>query len=163
MKSIIFSFFALSASFVSFSQELDATMNKLPIYGQITQSGKPAKNVKVTIYSGNEVLEEFVLKRGIFEVMLNLGNYYTIEVSAEDCLTKRLVLDTKVEKKNLKPAPFDCAIDLIPVAMIGNNDPSMLDFPVACVIYDSKRRSFEPIMEYSMNMMKLYGSVLADK
>jgi len=162
MKSILLSIFALSVSLVSFSQELDAAMNKLPIYGQITQSGKPAKNVKVTIYNGNDVLEQFVSKRGIFEVMLNLGHYYTIEVSSDGCITKRLALDTRVEKKNLKPAPFDCAIDLIPVAMIGKNDPSLLDFPVACVIYDAKRRSFEPIMEYSMNMMKLYGSVLAD-
>jgi len=163
MKSLIFTLLFVTFSLSVFSQELDATMGKLPIYGQITQSGKTAKNVKVKVYNGNNLMEEFTSKRGIFEVMLDLGHYYTIELSAEGYITKRITLDTKLEKKNVKPSPFDCGIDLIPLTALGNTDPSLLEFPLAYMTYDSKRRSFEPIMEYSMNMMKLYGRVLADK
>jgi hypothetical protein len=107
-------------------------------------------------------MTELTAKRGEFDIMLDLGHYYTIEVEAEGYVTKRVAFDLIVDKKTLKPPYFDCAVDLIPQTMLRGKDASVLDFPIARIAYDPKKRTFEPVIEYSMNMMKLYGEVLAD-
>lgn len=147
-----------------FSFEAKAQKNeypgKLPVYGFITADGKKCKEGVVKIYDGNTLISEMATdKKGYFEMGLDMNKYYTLEFETEEMLTKRLSINTVVEKKNAKPVPFECYIDLVPLEKFDGKDISTLDFPVAIVKYNAKKRMFEPSMGYTMSMLQEYNKL----
>lgn len=144
--------------------QMDAIPGKLPVYGQITANGKKVKDGVVKIYEGNSLWREMEAnKKGFFEIGLDLNKHYTFEFESEGMLTKRLAVNTQVEKRNAKPIPFECYIDLVSMDKFNGKDVSTLDFPVAIVKYNAKKRLFEPSLAYTMNMLKEYDKLTAEE
>lgn len=142
--------------------QMDAIAGKLPVYGQITAEGKKVKEGTVRIYKGNEVWQEMTTtKKGYFEIGLDLNKHYTFEFETEGMVTKRIAVNTQVEKKTAKPIPFECYINLMSTERFEGKDISNLDFPVAIVKYNAKKRLFEPSLAYTMNMLREYDKLAA--
>jgi len=134
----------------------------LPVFGTITKGGKKAKEAKIRVYEGNNLWTEFEANsKGNFESMLELNKYYTFEFISDGAVTKRIAVNTSVENKGLAAIPFKCFVDLVPDEKVEGSDTSTLDFPVAIVRYNAKKRVFEPDLEYFMNMMKEYDKAMA--
>ncbi len=134
----------------------------LPVYGVITVNNSKVKEAKVNVYDGNQLVQEIpASKRGEFATDLALNKHYTFEFLAEGAVTKRIAVNTYIEKKNAPPVPFDCFVYLVLLEQVEGSDISILDFPVALVSYNEKKKQFEPQLGYSMNMMKEYNKALS--
>ena len=156
--------FVFSMSFNKASAQIEPIPGKLPVYGQITAEGKKVKEGTVKIYQGNILWKELeTTKKGYFEIGLDLNSHYTFEFETEGMIPKRISMNTQVEKKNAKPIPFECYIDLVGTDKINGQDISNLDFPVAIVKYNAKKRLFEPSLTYTMNMLKEYDRLVMNE
>jgi hypothetical protein len=133
----------------------------LPVFGMVTLNGSKVKTARVNVYDGNQLaMEVATSKKGEFVTELALNKHYTLEFMADGAVTKRIAINTYVENKNAAPVPFDCFVNLVHMEQVAGKDISTLDFPVAMVKYNEKKRAFEPQLGYSMNMMKEYNKAL---
>ena len=88
-----------------------------------------------------------------------MNSHFTFEFITEGMVTKRISVNTQIDKKNARPIPFECYVDLVGEDRFEGKDISNLDFPVAMVQYNAKKRLFEPSLGYSMNMLKEYDKL----
>jgi hypothetical protein len=154
----------LCIAFPAAQAQMEATPGQLPLYGQLTSNGKKLKEGLVKIYDGNTLWKELETnKKGQFSIGLDLNKYYTLEFCSEGTMTKRITVNTELEKKKAAPVPFEAFVDLVPMEEFQGKDVSNLDFPIAIVTYNPKKRLFEPSLAYSMNMMKEYDKLTASE
>lgn len=159
--SLLLTILLISGLFqINAKAQSSSTERELPVMGFVTAEGKKSKEATVKIYEGNTLWKDIEAdKKGYFEIGLELNKHYTFEFMTEGMLTKRLAINTMVEKKTAKPIPFECYIDLVPLEKFNGADVSTLDFPIAIVQYNAKKRAFEPSLQYTMNMLKEYDKL----
>ncbi len=160
MKTIAAIFTVLYFGLQSFAQQQDdyyATFTAL-IYDE---NGKKLKNAKIKIYKENEVIVEAVTKKNgkvTFDILL--GAYYTLEISKDGYISKRIAI--KAYDKNAKPMydaiPFKFATELIKIKTKVDFDD--LEFPVAILEYDAHKDEFEFVKSYTQQMKKLQKQIV---
>lgn len=115
----------------------------LPVFGQVFEDGKKCEDASVKVYLENEELGTFpISKKGGFRLELDLDNFYTIEVSKNGFITKRVSVDTHMDENVVDYAAYDCFINLHPVNEVTGVDTDYFDFPAAIVRYDAELGGF---------------------
>ena len=73
-----------------------AADHTLTLSGKVTHEGEQISTTTVNIYEHNNMVYSFSTDNGgDFEVYMNAGTYYTMEVTSEGYLTKRVAIDTR--------------------------------------------------------------------
>ncbi|NQX91089.1 MAG: hypothetical protein HRT74_02940 [Flavobacteriales bacterium] len=129
----------------------------VPIAGIVTEEGKKCKDAKVQIYEGNtEVDVLYTPNNGKFMVELAFNKYYTIRISKKGMVAKIISIDTRVKSDRVKVPIYQCDVDLVPEKLFIGLNASLLDFPMAIVVYNRKKGEFEHNEEYTAHMRTAY-------
>ena len=115
----------------------------LPVFGQVFENGEKCQDATVIVYLENDELGSFpTSKKGAFRLELDLDNYYTIEIHKEGALTKRISVDTHMDKGIVNYPAYDCFVNLSSVDAAEGADMDYFDFPAAIVRYDAEQGGF---------------------
>lgn len=150
----------LFTSVTTFSQ-MDLIKSGLPVVGFVTQEGKKCGDAQVSIYEGNNLVNRFFTpKNGKFQLLMHLDKYYTLEVSKQGYIQKRIAFNTKMLDTRVALPVYELDLDLTPTYVMGGQDMGDLDFPMALVSYHSKNKKFQHNEEYTSHMRTTYDSIL---
>ena len=77
--------------------------------------------------------------RGRFDVTLEIGYLYSVQVWKEGFVKKQFIVDARAEDPTkVNPIPFEAFITLLPSAGLKEKDLDELDFPFALIYYKEK-------------------------
>ena len=103
----------------------------------VNEKGKKLNNVEIKLYEENSLIHsDFITNKFTYNLWLN--KYYTVEISKEGYLTKRIVISTLASVYDAEP--FECDIELIKKS--DDLDGFDFDFPVAIVEYKQYQGGF---------------------
>lgn len=103
----------------------------------VNEKGKKLNNVEIKLYEENSLIHsDFITNKFTYNLWLN--KYYTVELSKEGYLTKRIVISTLASVYDAEP--FECDIELIKKS--DDLDGFDFDFPVAIVEYKQYQGGF---------------------
>lgn len=142
MKRFIFLNILFIISFCSFSQA-DTLVG---FDGDVYIGEVKAKNVTISLYERNDVISSYTTsKNGQFVLDLERNKYYIVEFSKEGYVTKRVLIDTRIESDSLNPKD-EFNFDVFLIKSKPNVDYSVLDFPMAIIQfqYNKERFDFDP-------------------
>ena len=129
--------------------------------GTVSLADEPLEDVEVRIFEGNEVFSTIYSdKKGRFDFELLKGSEYTLELSKEGYITKRMIIKTNVEDevKKLPKLKFEVAlVEDSRYAEAIENDPEsagILDFPSAIIEYSKALGDFDYRMEYTEHILE---------
>ena len=128
----------------------------LPVYGRVKDGKSKVDGAIVRLYKENEIVKTYnTEKNGKFEMELDLGAYYTIEVEKDGYITKRIGINTvsKVDYQRMDYLPYGVDIYITSEEAYTGVNTDMLDFPFAIVSYDHKDRMFVHDLDYTEDMM----------
>jgi len=115
----------------------------LPVFGQVFEQGSKCEGASVKVYIDNDELGTFpVTKKGSFRLELDLNKYYTIEVSKDGYVTKRIAVNTMISDDIVNYPAYDCFVNLKADSELKGADMDYFDFPAAIVRYDSEMGGF---------------------
>lgn len=128
----------------------------LIIGGVITdENDKNLKGVKVELYEGNEVVDAFSTKgNGKFKFQLLNDHLYTIQLSKDGYLLKRVSVNTALPKDDDNTYYFDFDLGLIPVAENAVADETLYEYPSAIIEFNDKKSSFYFDENYTKQLMR---------
>jgi hypothetical protein len=148
------------ALFASWTPSEAFAADQLLVLGRILEEGKKSEGATVTIYNGNEVYRTVTTpKNGKYAVKLPLGFYFTLEVSKEGFVTKRIVFDTRTHAPVAEIDDYICDVDLVSNEWFGTIDIGSLDFPMALISYAGDGM-FDFSGEYEEHMRQTYEALL---
>ena len=117
----------------------------LPVYGRVKDGKEKIDAATVRLYKENEIVKTFETpKNGKFEMELDLGSYYTIEVEKDGYVGKRIGINTvsDIEMMKMQYLPYGVDIHLTSKDEYVGVSTDILDYPFALVSYDHKDRMF---------------------
>jgi hypothetical protein len=109
----------------------------LPVKGEVTIEGKKASGVSVKVFKENSQLGEFPVKKGRFDIELDLDAVYTLYITKEGFQSKMITVDANLPKETVKYPAYECFVKLEPEGRTTAADPFYLDFPSAIVRYNA--------------------------
>lgn len=127
----------------------------LPVSGLVKDGKAKVESATVNLYKVNKVVQSFTTKKnGKFDMELDLGTHYTIEVIKDGYITKRIGISTvsEVDYKRMEYMPYGVDIYLSPTDAYSGVDTDVLDFPFALVSYDHNDRLFLHDEKYTEGM-----------
>ncbi len=102
----------------------------------------------VTVYMNNAVyFKDLTSKRGKCSFKLSLNRQYTIELSKQGFVSKRFEINTKIPSDKKDVFDFDFDMDIF--EKVEGLDVSVLDKPIAKVIYDAPNNQFVYDVNYT--------------
>jgi hypothetical protein len=135
----------------------------LPIVGSITEEGKRCAEATITLYEGNEVINTFKTPRnGRFQLLLHTDKYYTLEVTKQGYVQKRIAINTDMGNRRISVPVYACDLDIIPDNLFRGIDIGDLDFPKAIVSFEPKTREFTHNEIYTSSMRTIYEGLLKE-
>lgn len=146
-----------------YSEQVAENIWFLPVYGQVKQGNEKIENAIVSLYKENEIVKTFETgKNGKFEMELDLGAYYTIEVVKDGFITKRIGINTvsQVQYRKMDYVPYAVDISITPKDEFCGVNVDPLDFPFALVSYYHEDRMFVHNEEYTSEMNELKERLL---
>lgn len=143
--------------------QIEKVSGGLPVIGAITEDGKRCENAQITVYESNQVVNSFKTPRnGSFQLLLMPGKYYTLDVTKDGYVAKRISFDTEMNDKTNSVPVYECDLDLVPQVLFQGMDIGMLDFPMAIVEFDARSRSFTHNEKYTTHMRKTYEQLIIE-
>jgi hypothetical protein len=129
--------------------------------GGVTEEGLPCYDATVTLFMENNIQQIVQTNEdGSFQVALTPGKIYTVEVSRAGLITKRISIDTHMERtRGNNVTVFDCYVNMVPEEQLEGVDTSDLDFPIALLSYDKKLKTFVHDPEYTSMMQATYSEL----
>jgi len=126
----------------------------LDFSGKVITESKKDNKVLIKLYEGNKVVSKYQTKRnGKFIMNLERNKKYTLEFAQTDYITKRIMIDTKVNPKEAASAKeFKFDVSLIK-AEKGINYSS-LDFPIALIEFEQVLGQFNYNKAYTERMLE---------
>lgn len=127
----------------------------LPVSGVVKDGKTRVEGAQIKLYCGNTVVNTFqTRKNGKFEMELDLGADYTIEVLKEGYIPKRIGINTasEVDYKRMEYLPYGVDISLTAISNMAGVNTDVLDYPFALVSYDHNDRLFLHNEEYTEGM-----------
>ena len=147
----------------AYSEQVAENIWFLPVYGLVKQGNEKIENATVSLYKANEIVKTFKTgKNGKFEMELDLGAYYTIEVVKDGFITKRIGINTvsQVQYRKMDYVPYAVDISITPNNEFCGVNTDPLDFPFALVSYYHEDRMFVHNEEYTTEMNELKERLL---
>ena len=159
---------AVALSACTFAQKttpklLAMSANLLMLEGHVLDlEDKPLKGVHVSVRKDHKDLAIWDCdSRGRFDVTLEIGYLYSVQVWKEGFVKKQFIVDARAEDPTkVNPIPFEAFITMLPSAGLADKDLEELDFPFALIYYNKKKKQFEADAEFIEEMRKLeYGAL----
>jgi hypothetical protein len=128
----------------------------LPVYGRVKNGKTKVDGATIRLYKENCIVRTYQTeKNGKFEMELDLGAYYTLEVVKEGYITKRIGINTvsKVEFERMDYQPYGVDINLTSEDSYVGVNIDMLDYPFALVSYDHHDSMFVHDENYTEEMI----------
>lgn len=146
----------LGIDFSAFSKE--PPLAGIMMLGGVTEEGLPCYDATVTLFMENNIQQIVQTNEdGSFQVALTPGKIYTVEVARSGLITKRISIDTHMERtRGNNVTVFDCYVNMVPEEQLEGVDTSDLDFPIALLSYDKKLKTFVHDPEYTSMMQATY-------
>jgi hypothetical protein len=99
--------------------------------------------------------------KGRFEVALDIGGLYAIDVERRGYVKKRFIIDARTdEPSKVITGPFEAMVTLIAMSAVEGVDLEELDFPFALVTYSKKDKAFMADPAYIEEMKRLESSLM---
>lgn len=133
----------------------------VPVNIKVTTDGGKARNLYVTVFKENELVQEFASKKGKFSLNLDLGSNYTFMVRQEGYQPKSIYVDTHVPANEVTYAAFPCFVNLESAEKFAHSDPFYLDFPSAIVRWNDEFKGFLPNTNYLADIQSKIGMLQA--
>jgi len=167
MRTTLFAFaIVLSASVLgqkTTPKLLAISANLLMVEGHVIDlDDKPVKGVQVSVRKDHKDLAVWECdSRGRFDVTLEIGDIYAINVWKEGYVKKQFIVDARAEDPTkVKPIPFEAFITMLPSEGLSDHDLDELDFPFSLIYYNKKKKQFEADADLIQQMRELeYGAL----
>lgn len=161
IRSALFTCMCLISA-VAFSQ-MEKVKGGLAIVGSVTEEGKHCAEATITLYEDNEVINTFKTPRnGRFQLLLHTDKYYTLEVTKQGYVQKRISIDTNMGNRQISVPVYECDLDIIPDNLFRGIDIGDLDFPMAIVSFKPKTHDFAHNEIYTSTMRTTYEGLLKE-
>jgi len=159
MKNLIYKFFILiimilmsATSFAGNKEKLD-TASCIEIDGKVLiPKTDDLKQYKIQLLCHNTVIDSVdVIDDESFLLKIKKNSWYTIRIIKEGYYPMNVSINTKVPGSSTNEHKFHFDTELI-----ADNkniaDQDAIDFPIAIISYNSKKKVFTPIIDYSLNI-----------
>ncbi|MBN1159356.1 MAG: tetratricopeptide repeat protein [Bacteroidales bacterium] len=153
--------FLLSVMFMSVNGQDAASSASLNVRGVSELDMEPLPGATATLYEGGKRINSVRTGTdGRFSFTLEVNRQYTIEISKEGLISKRISFNTTMpdEEKGVWTSEFSMGL----VRFCDGVDYSILDEPVDVVEFDAGRREFVSNKEYVSRMRPKIEDVLMD-
>lgn len=154
-----FGIFILSCLNINAQNIFNDSLVCLEVNGIALSNNIPLDGVNVKLYMENEEMEMIEITSvehhdHSFSFKLQRDAYYTIEVSKEGYFTRTVSISTKLPKEvSSKPLfVFEFEVEMPKSKSV--KDDYYMDFPVALIDYDTKRKVFVSHGKYTTNIKK---------
>ena len=128
-------------------------------FGDIYGAKEKLGDVSIKIYEGNKYLGTFYTdEKGKYDFTLPLNKYITLEFVKENFISKRFVYDTHTPVISEKYKVFE--VQVVMIDKISGVDYEELDFPIAHVRYDAKKKDFDYVDKYTDKMLAKQDKVV---
>ncbi|MBP6312998.1 MAG: hypothetical protein KA408_12060 [Flavobacteriales bacterium] len=120
---------------------LAMSANLLMLEGHVIDlDDRPIKGAHVSVRQDHKDLAVWECdSRGRFDVTLEIGGIYAINVWKEGYVKKQFIVDARAEEPTkAKPIPFEAFITMLPLKGLSEDDLDELDFPFALIYYNKK-------------------------
>jgi len=116
--------------------------------GKVHTGPDKGDSVEVVLFEENRKMSSYeTRKNGKFILDLDRNKYYVVQFSKENYVTKRIVIDTRIDGKGYPKKKFKFDVNLIPENE--DLDYSALDFPIAIIEYNRNNDVFDYDFEYT--------------
>ncbi|NMD01254.1 MAG: hypothetical protein GYA62_16250, partial [Bacteroidales bacterium] len=140
--------FFLSFSIISFGQK----NGYLKISGQVKSGKSKISNANINLFeNSNKISSTVSSTNGDFTFNLDYDKLYTIEISATDYASKKVLVDTKIPEKDLI-YKYTFTVELF--QKVDGVDYSALNKPVTKIVYNSEADAFDYDLPYTESMRK---------
>jgi hypothetical protein len=144
-------------------RDLSTTAFVLPVEGKVMDN-KDVLLVNATVrvkQDGKELAKWSTDSKGRFDIILDIGGLYAIDVMHKDHVTKRFIIDARSDDPSqVITGAFQAFVTLIPNEAVDGVDIEELDFPFALVIYDKNEKAFMADPLYIEQMKRLESSLM---
>ena len=154
-KTIFILLTVLFTSVLSFGTEKEKvdTMSSIEIDGKvlIQQTGE-SKPYKILLLCGNNVIDSTdIVDDESFLLKIKKNSWYTIRIIKEGYFPMNVSVNTNIPGSNTNEHSFHFDTELISTDE-SIADKEALDFPIAIITYNPKKRTFVPTIDYSVNI-----------
>lgn len=135
----------------------------LTIKGKLDKGGEAYKDAEVYLYERNEVIGKTKPNWvGKFTFELSLNSHYTVEVCAEDHVTKKVNFDTRIPDTIQDPSfsTFDFSVLMLEARRIPDERKGIFDYPVGRVYFDPYQEEFRFSTEYTAKIRREFRKAL---
>ncbi len=164
MKNIMVLILVIS----SFYNEVNSQNNlstPFMIKAQVKNGNHEIKNAEIKIYDGNEVVETVKTdSEGRFSTKLKQNKQYTIEVSKNNYVSKKISISTKTSAQIERTKVFAFRLNIRKNKEIDEKaEDSVLDFPFALVNYNDQLGYFQYDVKYTRDIKFEESNVYATR
>ena len=125
------------------------------LQGTIAHRRANVEEIRVNVYSKNELVESAIANgKGDFEMKLQRGEDYTIEIVANGFYNKRFKVLTTGMDIDGTPPPIEFNATLVHKNELSGSDDFLLDFPWAIFTFHGKKKEFKLHQKYTKKMIK---------
>lgn len=135
----------------------------LKVFGKVTDmTNRPLDSVFITVDREGRVVDELRADtRGRFDLALDIGGFYGIEISRDGYILKRFIVDCRADDPSkVITGPFLAEVSLRPRADLAEVDISELELPYAYVKYSKKDKAFIADEAYIAEMKKVEAALM---
>lgn len=153
-NKILLSLFLLFAATTVFS----SNVKTLKMKGEVFLETSDSKDATIYVYLGNELVDTvFSTKSGRFDVELELGYKYVLELQKDGYVSKKLAVNTEVKDPFKRIPTFSFLCELIQVE---NEIVSLeYDFPATIIKMNEKKGKFEYSSSYTKTISKMHADL----
>lgn len=154
----LLSFFFLVSCFKSMAApEVKDTARCVEIDGIVVNASlSKGEECVVELICFNTIEQSVILKNGKKRFRLNLKKnaFYTIKMSKKGCVTRTIIVDTRIAESGYEGYFFSFETKLPLESQTGNMNKEALDQPIALIYFDPKKECFVYDKEYTLRLKK---------
>lgn len=154
LEKLFLSSLSIICSFSSFSSNVKSVMFK----GEVQLTFEDTRDALVYVYSGNNLKDSTKTSNsGRFEIELELGGIYTLEIKKVGYISKRLSINAQVKDPYKKVPNFNFLCELTEISSeVYVNE---IDFPVSIIRMNERKGEFEHNASYTRSMNKVQNTI----
>lgn len=143
------------------------TIPCLAVVGKLTNNGRKISGATVQLFRGNQEVEKVVYyPEKEFLFLLEPNSVYTVVIEKEGLVTRSVRFETTIPeedfhaKKKKRLYYFDFELEMVTENQIESSH-SFVDFPIAMIKFDEKRKVFDYSKSYTQHIKKEIGQATA--
>lgn len=154
LEKLFLSSLLIICSLSAFSSDVKSVKFK----GEVLLTSEDTRDALVYIYNGNNLIDSTkTTNSGSFEIELELGSVYTLEIKKAGYISKRLSINAQVKDPYKKVPSFNflCELTEISSELYANE----IDFPVTIIRMNERKGEFEHNASYTRSMNKVQNAI----